>query len=301
MKNIRDSILFLLTSRKTISDFIVSESNLNDVDKVLAKNFIMNEASDYEIMSILMRSQLPDEKYDQLKENNLFDSLQIFISLNEDRLSTSINDNAMQSILEIDSVSQYGLSSSVPILEFIMEQYNMEDDEPKQGHDVGGKVFSAGTTALLMRPKGGYKRSFIRYKNRKFPKQMASLKAAPGKIMDSLRKGRQAAMKGVASVASFAKTPTGKILGVVVIASLVALAATKIYRNKLSQAAKACSKYTGPEKQNCMSKFNQAALRAQIAQLKSGMVACTGTKSPEKCQAHITKKIASLQKKLMKG
>jgi hypothetical protein len=301
MKNIKDSILFLLTSRKTISDFIVSETKLNDVDKVLAKNFIMNEASDYEIMSILMRSQFPDEKYNQLKENNLFDSLRIFISLNEDRLSTSINKNTMESILEIDSVSQYGFSTAIPVLEFIMEQYNMEDDEPRQGHDIGGKALSVGTTALFMRPKGGYKRSFIRYKNRKLPKQIASLKAAPGKMMSSLQKGRQAAMNGVASVAKFATSPTGKILSVVVIASLVALAATKIYRNKLSQAAKACSQYTGPEKQNCMIKFRRAAFQAQIAQLKSGMVACNGTKNPEKCQAHIAKKITSLQKKIIKS
>jgi hypothetical protein len=304
MKNIKDSMLFLLITRKTISDLIVSESNLNPSDKVLAKNFIMNEATDYEIMSVLMESQLPNEQYNDIKEDKLFESLKKCILINEKVLSKYIPKETIQCVLEIDSVSQYGFSSSIPIMEYMIEQYqaDMSDDDYRHsgGSNVVGKAGEAGMTALIMRPRGGYKRAFTRYKNRKLPKQIAAAKALPAKTMNFLRTGRQAAMNGISSVVNFAKSGPGKVLGIVAIVALVALAANKIYREKLSQAAKACSKYTGPEKQNCMRGFKRTALSAQIAQLKAGLAACKGTNNPEGCQNKIAKKVASLQRKISK-
>jgi hypothetical protein len=302
--NIHDSILFLLTLRNTLSEFISSESNLNLVDKAMAKNYIMNEASDYEIMSLLMTGEFPSSKYDLVKEEKLFNQFRNYVHVNEEKIQKYFKIN-LDIVNEIESISKYNLSSAVPILEFLLH----EQDDDEAGSKIG-KLANAGMTAAMMRPQGGYvnyaktipgKVKSIPGKVKAAPGQIrASMANAPAKLGGLFNRGRQAATNGMSSVVSFAKSGPGKILGVVAIAALVALAASIVYKKKFDQASKSCANYHGPEKQNCVRGFKRSAIQAQIAQLKAGMTACAGTKNPVKCQANITKKIQSLMNKLNK-
>ena len=54
MINITDSLLFLSIARNTIDEMHTQKD---------FKYFIQNEASDYQIMSILINNEIPEEKY----------------------------------------------------------------------------------------------------------------------------------------------------------------------------------------------------------------------------------------------
>ncbi len=63
--NINDSLLFLKICRDTICEMI----NENDF-----KYFIQNKASDYQIMSIITNNKIPTEKYNLVKEYEVWDT-----------------------------------------------------------------------------------------------------------------------------------------------------------------------------------------------------------------------------------
>jgi len=289
--NIKDSVLFLLFARQTINEMIHNESNLNKTDKSLAEKYIMIEASDYEIISILQEGKFPETRYNHDNQIKLFKSLKESINLDK-----NIDKEIKQCIVEVGSLNEIGLSSSASTMSYIVERgrYNdYEDDEESAGSKALGaaaKVGNMAITAHMMRPAKGYVQTV-----KDIPGQ---IKAAPGKVMASLKAGRTAAMNGVASVNRFVRTPLGKGLGAAVIVSLIALAATKIYRDKLSKAARSCSKFSGPEKKQCMYNFKRAAIQSQIGQLKSGMSSCNSVKDPNKCKQNIIKKINKLQNKI---
>ena len=88
------------------------------------------------------------------------------------------------------------------------------------------------------------------------------------------------------------KGPIRHVIGGMAMAAATAWAALKVYRNYLSKAARACS--GRPDKKECMEKFKNAANKARIAKLKSGMTGCAKDKNPEKCRALIQAKIDKL-------
>ena len=79
--NVADSLLFSLSARDAIRDTV----NLSSIEnKVEVKNFITNEASDYQVMSLLVNGELPKQKFNPIKEINLFSELKSSIVENHD-------------------------------------------------------------------------------------------------------------------------------------------------------------------------------------------------------------------------
>ena len=113
-QNIAESILFLLSARESLS-YMVEQSSVGHKDKL--KNFLMNEASDYEIMYMLIHEQMPNEKYNFIEEIKLFSNLKEQVLINFSGLNKYIGESVQTFINEVDTVYPE-FSSAAPILEF---------------------------------------------------------------------------------------------------------------------------------------------------------------------------------------
>jgi len=110
MNNIKDSLLFLSICRNTIQEIAI--------DKDL-KYFIQTEASDYQIMGIIINNKIPIEKYNITKENELWVTFQNLIYENYEN-------KIYELIVEMSPICQYNLSSSKIILEFLRESSDQQ-------------------------------------------------------------------------------------------------------------------------------------------------------------------------------
>jgi len=72
--NVSDSLLFLGAAREALCN-IIEISTMSQADIEKSRGFLMNEASDYEIMSLIMEGELPEEKYNDLDESYMFEEL----------------------------------------------------------------------------------------------------------------------------------------------------------------------------------------------------------------------------------
>lgn len=111
--NLTDSMLFLLSVRDIIKE-VVEMSSIEHKDTV--KNFVMNEASDYQIMSLLIDGVLPEEKYNVGEEMLLFSRLKEQIVFNYPILSEAIGEDLTRNLIfEVGPISP-DYSSAAPIV-----------------------------------------------------------------------------------------------------------------------------------------------------------------------------------------
>jgi len=97
---VEDTIAFLNIGRETIYEFVESQGYKKDQLKEM-KNFIMNEATDYQILSVLTDDVLPDEASNPVAEAMLFEGLNMttgtnFIPLSEYGISSILTEQAGQ-------------------------------------------------------------------------------------------------------------------------------------------------------------------------------------------------------------
>lgn len=116
-QNVAESILFLLSAREALS-YMVEESSVDHKEEL--KNFLMNEASDYEIMHMLMHEEMPNEKYDFANEVRLFSDLKEQVLMNFNTIGKYLGEGAVTFINKVDTVYPE-FSSAAPILEFQLE------------------------------------------------------------------------------------------------------------------------------------------------------------------------------------
>jgi gas vesicle protein len=109
--NINDSLLFLKIGRNTICE-VYRNKELN--------YFIQNEASDYQVMNVIVHGIIPIEKYNLPKEKQLWEQFQDLIYEN--------NNNLYKLIVEMGPISQYNLSSSKPFLTELGDQQGYAQD-----------------------------------------------------------------------------------------------------------------------------------------------------------------------------
>jgi len=115
--NIKESLQFLVVCRETLAN-VIEQSSIPAVEKEKTKNFLYNEASDYQIMSLVVDEVLPEEKYNPVGEALLFEDLNTQIINSYDIVSEFLNSEMTADLLcEIGPVSP--ASSSKPILEFL--------------------------------------------------------------------------------------------------------------------------------------------------------------------------------------
>lgn len=119
-QNIGESVLFLLSARNSLSE-MVEDSGHENADVMV--NFLMNEASDYEIMSLLVTGQLPDEQYNQVAESYLFSMLKEQVLRNSETITEMIGERTFNDFLgKVDSVYP-NVSTAGPMLEFFSAQH----------------------------------------------------------------------------------------------------------------------------------------------------------------------------------
>jgi hypothetical protein len=115
---ISDTLAFLTIARKVIYE-LIEESSFSRENLVSVRNFILNEASDYEIMSILLDGNLPLTKYDLVMESVCYNKLKKTYGAKFDFVPLSL----------------YNLSSQPYVRRFIVENKLFEQDETEKWKD----------------------------------------------------------------------------------------------------------------------------------------------------------------------
>ncbi len=278
---ILDSLTFLSIARNVIRDSI----DFSDIkEKKDLKYFITNEASDYQIMSLLIDETLPENKYDVIAESELWDRFKRSVTRNYKNLSESLNSNILENIIfEIGPVSNLGLSSMKPILEFQMNEGFLDNlkDITQNEKRKNDNVAQQAKDEMQQAHREEMKKKLLR------PDIVA-------------QKGQ--GIEGLGSVLKKTIKATGKQAGIglaaLTAAALVIYGGYKIYQRFFSQAAKACSKLSGSQRDQCVKKFRIDAMKTQISDLNKGMSTCSKSKDPAKCKQIISDKIKKLQTKI---
>lgn len=286
-QTIGDSVLFLLSARRSLAEIVESAGSENS--EALAE-FLINEASDYEIMSLLVEGVLPEEKYDHVSEVSLFSYLKECVLMDAAMITEAIGQNAFADFMgKVDSLFP-ALSTQAPVLEFFA----------MQNKDVAVATILEGETAYF-----GNLKAMKSAGAANMPVPGGSVSAtgqigqAASNVLASLKSAGQSAMDTAAKlgpkISAFAKTGQGQALGGAALAALLIYASAKTYKRFLSKAAKACSGQSGAAKSQCMKEYRGKAKAAQAADLAKAASACAKTKNPEACKAAINKKVAALR------
>lgn len=111
-----ESILFLTAAREALSG-IVEASSVKDKKEL--SSFLRNEATDFQVLTLLIDGELPEKRFDPVGEVLLFSRLKETVLYNYESLSKSIGNDACQSFIhEVGSIHPY--QSAKPLLEYAM-------------------------------------------------------------------------------------------------------------------------------------------------------------------------------------
>lgn len=128
MFNLENSVLFLLTGRKLLAESF--KDVLEGEELMAAQQYVINEASDYEILSMMVEEEFPDEKYNIAAEMVLFDKLQ-------EQAETS---NFLPEWAGADLVRGLGpvhpLSTSKVVMEHLQESKSLVRDAIEKRHST---------------------------------------------------------------------------------------------------------------------------------------------------------------------
>jgi len=121
-QNVGDSVLFLLAARETLSSIIEGEESVNKNDLI---KFIQVEASDYQVMNLLLKGTLPEDKYNAVDEALLFSEFKESMLINKNFVTEIIGDDIFDNVLnEVDSLYMV-TSTQKPVLE-LAAQTNLD-------------------------------------------------------------------------------------------------------------------------------------------------------------------------------
>ncbi len=135
MVNISNSLLFLSICRDTICE-MHPQKDFN--------YFIQNEASDYQIMSIIVNNEIPDEKYNTIEEKKIWNTFQYIACEN-------LNYKLLRNIItKMGPIAEYNISSCKPVLNFL----NEIGDQPKFTQSLFKRLSSIRKTAKSTLKKG---------------------------------------------------------------------------------------------------------------------------------------------------
>lgn len=314
MSKISDSILFITSVRQALKHSIgVSET----ADKKYVKNmqnFIMNEATDYQVMSLIVSGSLPKEKRNIKEETKLFNIYKNSIKEDYKSYVKLFGADITKSLVsEIGPVSPLGIDTAAPILTHLYESGALallSELKPKSNKDI----YKQGTE-MVKKTKGSP--AALDKSVRRMGRSM-QIKGAKGMVKDTaagayqqLKTGAQAMKDVPASAKTLGAKETakaagqaagqmvkggGKILAPIAAAAGAIYAGAKAYQNFMSKAARACK--GSEDKSACMKGFKQKAIKHQISTIQAGYTKCNAAKNPEKCKATIAKKVGKLKGKL---
>jgi len=142
-----DSLLFLTVARSTLCEYFETfeVDHLSDI-----RRFIKKEATDYQVMELMVTGNLPDDRHNPDREHRLWEALKQSIIMENEGLLEALDDDLVQSFLfEMGPVYEYGLSSASPILEFHIKSGVIE----KIGWQIGDVRRDRKTGKRLDAPK----------------------------------------------------------------------------------------------------------------------------------------------------
>ena len=280
MEHPLNSLLFLTMARKSICE--VFDAELDDTDEV--KKFITNEASDYQIISILTTGDIPLEESTFEDELIMWENFKRWIVTRSATLIETfdnINPEIMESVIEditfeMGPVSDLFLSSAAPILEFHTASGYLQEilDEGVMGDLFNPKTALASHKERLKKRAEKKKKERAKYE-KALKRQAAEVKAAKAAPAEKVRKGQKGvanilkmrlaaekkkkddAAAAAASVAKAAKraenVKTAKHIAVgTAVGAVGAYAAKKAYDRYFSKAAKACKGLSGSKRSECI-------------------------------------------------
>lgn len=288
--NIDDSMLFYLSARNTLKESI----ELTDPKKKKTlENFIMNEASDYEILSLLLTQELPENKYDLTKEAFLLSDLKELVIENYTEMSEMMGEVVTKDfILEVGPLYP-DFSTAAPLLEFTRAKVN-EAGETRGGIKWYGEIDTPAR----------YKKKVPASPN-PGPTPRENWKNRANYSRDNWRNkpGYSKGGTGELSKGGLSKgVKTGlKYAGGAAVAALLGYGAVKLYKAFLSKAARACKGKSGAEKTACIQAYKVKGYQAQANAIKAGMSKCEKSKDPEKCKSIAGKKIVLINAKIAKA
>lgn len=106
---IKDTHLFLSIARETLCEFL---DEMNPEDTMIARKFFMNEATDYEIIHILIEGEIPSKKHDLVMESFYLTKLREF-----------------GDIFNFCPLSLYNFSSQPVVRDFVTENLLLEQSQ----------------------------------------------------------------------------------------------------------------------------------------------------------------------------
>jgi hypothetical protein len=220
MQNVIESLTFLAMARETLAETVNEENS---------KSFLINEATDFEILHLLVSGKFPKARQSLKGEQTIMDSLKTYVLENKETFETFIGPTAVSSFVsEVDIISPLKISSS---LKFIKE--NLVKDKKsiseadiqnltkllKKGKDTVSKKIESvknltkkqkltlGAGALAVAALAGYAAYKI-YQNY-FSKVARHCSGSPDKVA-CVKKARVAALKAQATTLKSSIVACGK-------------------------------------------------------------------------------------------
>lgn len=161
--NLGDSLLFMLSCREALAG-IVESSSIPTSERGRTKDFLFNEATDYQIMSLILKGELPKEKYNIYEETILHMELKEQVLMLSEFLDSQFGEGISLNIITEIGPLYPNYSSSKPIVEFLLSSK--------------GKVISEGPAAEVGGAAEKVNRLWTAFKNTAVGKDLA-----PGSAM----------------------------------------------------------------------------------------------------------------------
>jgi hypothetical protein len=309
--DIPESILFLTSARLAVREVVKVSDTLDEHMKEYVSYFVMNEATDYQIMSMVVGEEFSEEKHNLEDELYLFDQFKEMVVENYHEFSTFMEKEDIFSLIyEIGPISGEGLSTAVPILEHLFESGILHEKPRKTVADL---AFDARFKARGLKKSIPHRVKGIAATGKGAAKDVSA--TASKYASKAAEKGRNVAFdarfkarglkksiphraKGLAK--TVVKSTAGKVVGAVALATAAIYAGVKVYQRFMGAAAKACSGQSGSARGACVNKYKAGALKGQIAATSQGMAKCGAAKNPDKCKQAIQNRVVSLKGKLSK-
>jgi len=135
--NLSDSLLFMLSCREALAG-IVEQSSMPLGQKGRTHDFLFNEASDYQIMSLILKGELPKNKYNAIAEQDLHLELKKLVLFSTPFIGEQFGEEVLESVLFEIGPLYPNYSSAVPIVEFLTSTKSKLVVEAPAAEVIGG-------------------------------------------------------------------------------------------------------------------------------------------------------------------
>ena len=257
--NESDQKLFSLACRESLALHLENEQH---------KKFVLQEASDYDIIHFIFEGEWSENNY-----------------LNEASVL-----GIVQKAAEVTSKIYDGIVKSASTsIEKIKEAIDDRKRLGKQVEDLQQKL--AQKEKELTQAKS-LKGSAVNF----FNALKTTVEKGAAAVASQATKSYEIAKNFVQANPQKSKV----LLGPALLSALLLFAAYKTYQRFFSRAAKACKGKSGADKTNCMLQFKIKALEAQVADLNAAKRGCNVSRRPVKCNVVLEKKIQKIKQKIKK-